>query len=223
MRITEPDVQIPLPFDVDRAREVPSAPPHAAHASPAATPSEPKPAWLFVRHPRARRYVLRVGADGAVRVTIPRWGSKREAAAFADSQRAWIEKARARAAARLEDERARPRWSPEEVRDLRARAIRELPARLLEIAADLGLSVARVSVRNQRWRWGSCSRSGRICVNWRLVLVPCEVRDYVLVHELMHLKRMDHSRRFWTLVARACPDYRRLRRALREHEYLLDR
>jgi predicted metal-dependent hydrolase len=175
---------------------------------------------LFVRHPRARRYIVRVTADGAVRVTIPRWGSKREAKSFAESQRAWIDKHLARVA----EEQARPREivPPPVVRELRLRATRELPARLLELAAEHGLTVSRVSVRNQRWRWGSCSRNGHICLNWRLVTMPDWVRDYVLIHELMHLKRMDHSRTFWRLVAAACPQYEFARRWLRRHQRTVD-
>jgi predicted metal-dependent hydrolase len=75
--------------------------------------------------------------------------------------------------------------------------------------------VEHVSVRNQRWRWGSCSRQGRICLNWRLVRMPESVRDYVMIHELMHLRRMDHSPRFWKLVEDACPDFRSARAWLR--------
>jgi predicted metal-dependent hydrolase len=103
----------------------------------------------------------------------------------------------------------------DERRDLRERARRELPARLLEIAAEQGMSVTRVSIRNQRTRWGSCGRDGHISLNWRLVLMPPAVRDYVLIHELMHLRRLDHSPAYWRLVAEACPGYRDARRWLR--------
>jgi len=173
-----------------------------------------EPDLLFIRHPRARRYVLRVADDGRVRVTIPRWGSRREAQAFATSQRPWIERQLRKVAA----ERDRPRppeFSREELRAVVARARRELPSRLLELAAAHQLEVSRISIRNQRWRWGSCNRRGHICLNWRLVTMPEWVRDYVLIHELMHLKRMDHSPKFWKLVAAACPNYEDARRWLR--------
>jgi predicted metal-dependent hydrolase len=167
---------------------------------------------LFVRHPRARRYVVSVRTDGVVRVTVPRWGSMREARAFAGEQQPWIE----RQLRRLREERVAVPAVPEALqREAWARARRELPPRLLELAASLDLSIARISVRNQKWRWGSCSRRGHICLNWRLVDMPGWVRDYVMVHELMHLRRMDHSRRFWKLVAAACPDYERARAWLR--------
>jgi len=169
----------------------------------------------YIRHPRAKRYVIRLRADGSVRVTIPRWGSKREAMAFYLSQQAWILEQQARAG--REQSNRRPPRLIEEVRRLRDRAGRELPSRLIELADRFGLIVRKVSVRNQRHRWGSCSRNGHVCLNWRLVEMPDWIRDYVLIHELMHLKRMDHSPSFWKLVAAACPDYQQARRWLREH------
>ena len=178
------------------------------------TPQSPNPPLVFVRHPRARRYLIRVTDDGTVRVTVPRWGSKREAQAFVDREHAWIEQQQGK----VERERQTPRpeaMSPAAQRALIVRAKKELPPRLLGLAAQHGLTVSRISIRNQRWRWGSCSRNGHICLNWRLVTMPDAVRDYVLIHELMHLKRMDHSRKFWKLVADACPPYKDARAWLR--------
>ena len=148
-------------------------------------------------------------------MTIPPFGTRREALQFARSQQKWIERQRARiAAANAEPKEQLPAAL---VRELWDRARRELPERLMALARQFGLRVERVSVRNQRWRWGSCSRGGHICLNWRLVRTPDWVRDYVLIHELMHLKRMDHSPRFWKLVESACPDYEAARRWLRAH------
>jgi predicted metal-dependent hydrolase len=170
----------------------------------------------FIRHPRAKRYVVRVNIDGSVRVTIPRWGSKRDAAAFAESQGAWIAKQRERAA--RERARPRPALPPDVAAAARRRAHHELPVRLRELAERFGCAVSRISIRNQRSRWGSCSRAGHICLNWRLMLTPDWVRDYVLIHELMHLKRMDHSAKFWKLVEAACPEWREARQWLRQYE-----
>jgi predicted metal-dependent hydrolase len=146
-------------------------------------------------------------------VTIPRRGSKRDAVAFVQEQHVWI----ARQLERLERARARPSavTPPEVLRELRERARHELPSRLQELATEFGLIISRVTIRDQRWRWGSCSRTGTISLNWRLVSMPDWVRDYVLIHELMHLKRLDHSPRFWELVAEACPEYRAARKWLR--------
>jgi predicted metal-dependent hydrolase len=150
-----------------------------------------------------------VDADGRIRVTIPRGGSRREAEAFVLRHTEWIARQRARLSGRtrpIDDRRA-----------YREQARRELPPRLLELAAQHGLVVSRVSIRNQRSRWGSCGPGGHICLNWRLVLMPPAVRDYVLVHELMHLRRMDHSSTYWRLVAAACPEYPQAREWLRRH------
>jgi len=175
------------------------------------------PPPLFVRHARARRYVIRVLDDGQVRVTIPRWGSRREAESFMHAQHAWIDRERGRAELRRLEPGPEP-LPPDVARELRARAAQELPIRLSELAEEHGLLVRRVSVRNQRWRWGSCSRDGHICLNWRLVQMPPWIRDYVMLHELMHLKRLDHSPRFWALVAEACPDYAAARQWLRRYQ-----
>jgi predicted metal-dependent hydrolase len=100
---------------------------------------------------------------------------------------------------------------------LRAVAATELPRLVLEGAARHGLRVARVRIGNQGTRWGSCARSGAISLNWRLVQTPDFVRDYIIVHELMHLREMNHSDRFWGHVAVACPRYGEAEAWLRRH------
>jgi predicted metal-dependent hydrolase len=154
----------------------------------------------FVRHRRARRYILRVLADGTVRVTLPRWGVTRDALAFVNANRAWIERERAtqrHPAAHDEQREAR----------LRERARLELPEQLLALARQHDITVQRVSIRNQRSRWGACSRSGTITLNWRLIQTPDFVREYVMLHELMHRRELNHSKRFWRLVAACCPRF----------------
>ena len=100
-------------------------------------------------------------------------------------------------------------------RDLRELAGSVLLPRLNDLAAQHSLRVGAVSIRNQRSRWGSCARNGNIALNFRLVQMPPQVRDYVLVHELMHLKQQNHSRRFWRLIEAACPEFRDAERWLK--------
>ena len=97
----------------------------------------------------------------------------------------------------------------------------ELPARLWELAATTGVDLKHVSVRNQRSRWGSCSAGGTISLNWRLVQTPDSVRDYILYHELMHLREMNHSARFWARVEEVCPGWRDAERWLKRSGSLL--
>ena len=204
-----------MPFDFAQGQ------PFDAPGAPTPVVIAPTPASLaltaialapvyFVRHRRARRYLLRVEPDGRLRVTIPRGGSRREAEAFAARSSAWVVRQRVRTQTLI------PAHAGEERTALRARAAEELPARLYELAGRHGVSgLTRITIRDQRTRWGSCGRDGHICLNWRLVLMPESVRDYVLIHELMHLRRMDHSPAYWLLVAAACPAYEEARAWLR--------
>jgi predicted metal-dependent hydrolase len=162
------------------------------------------PDTVFVRHRWARRYILRVLSDGRVRVTLPRWGSKREAQAFVEQSGEWIARQKIRQASRPAVVR------PNEA-ELRARAARELPPQLHTLADAHGITVTKVSIRNQRSRWGACSSSGSITLNWRLILVPDFVREYVMIHELMHRRELNHSRRFWKHVMAACPRHKEAR------------
>lgn len=152
----------------------------------------------YVRNRRARHYILRVEGDGRLRVTIPRGGSRADAERFARHKADWVERERYRKS-------CTPAPDPADLLRLRVQAARELPARLLELAAAHGCRVTGVSIRDQRSRWGSCSPSGRISLNWRLVQVPPTVRDYVLLHELTHLAEPNHSRRFWKKLEAVCP------------------
>jgi predicted metal-dependent hydrolase len=101
------------------------------------------------------------------------------------------------------------RWFRRAARD-------EIAPRLDRAVADLNTSYTTLTIRNQRTRWGSCSSSGAMSFNWRLLLAPAPVLDYVVWHEACHLRVMDHSPRFWQLVGRHCPDYPVHRRWLRQ-------
>ena len=80
-----------------------------------------------------------------------------------------------------------------------------------------GLKWKRVSIKNQKTRWGSCSRQGNINFNYKIALLPERAVDYIIVHELCHLAEMNHSRRFWSLVAKTVPDYLKIRKELRKN------
>lgn len=188
-------MQLSLPLNVSELN---------AEGQPQARPLD----VVFVRHRWARRYILRVLDDGTLRVTLPRRGSKREARAFLARSAEWIAGQRAKVRARpapahLDD----PAW--------RRRAAKELPPELMALAGLHDISVTRVSIRNQRSRWGACSSHGSITLNWRLILVPDFVRHYVMIHELMHRRELNHSKRFWRHVEAACPRAGDARRWLR--------
>lgn len=99
----------------------------------------------------------------------------------------------------------------------RAEAAADLPARCAALGQPHGLAPVRVQIRDQQSRWGSCSTRGSIALNWRLVQMPSEVADYVMLHELVHLEHPNHSTRFWRRVAAVCPAWRASERWLRTH------
>jgi predicted metal-dependent hydrolase len=103
----------------------------------------------------------------------------------------------------------------------RRAAAKEIAPRLDAAAESLGTTYSALSIRGQRTRWGSCSARGAMSFNWRLLLAPEAVLDYVVWHEACHLRVMDHSPTFWALVRRHCPDYEEQRRWLRRHGAML--
>lgn len=203
----------------------------------------------ITRHRLARRYVVRVSPEGALRLTVPRGASIAGGLAFASRQADWI----TREMARQEERRApletgsRAWFRGEQVSivvtpaqatigpeilplrspltDVRAAlearlrriAADELPARCRELAEAARVQVDRVTIRNQRSRWGACSASRAITLNWRLVQMPASVSDYVIFHELMHIRQPNHSRRFWREVDAVCGWWRDAEKWLRRH------
>lgn len=105
------------------------------------------------------------------------------------------------------------RPSPSQREAARAR----ITERAAHWAAALGVEYKRIAIKSQRTLWASCSRRGNLNFNWRLASAPPEVLDYIVIHELCHLKEMNHSRRFWAHVAAACPGYKDIRRWLRRN------
>lgn len=99
----------------------------------------------------------------------------------------------------------------------RREAQRIIPDRVAALASALGYRYGRITIRDQRTRWGSCSARGNLNFNWRLVMAPPEVLDYVSLHELCHLQELNHSPRFWRLVGRVCPQYQTYRLWLRQY------
>ncbi len=100
----------------------------------------------------------------------------------------------------------------------RMQAAKLLKERVDELSARFGVAYKRLTIRGQRTRWGSCSQKGSLSFNWKLMMAPEPVIDYVAIHEIAHLKEMNHSKRFWKLVAEHCPRWREHRKWLKEHD-----
>ena len=185
----------------------------------------------FVRNFRARRYILRLTRQGVARVTIPRHAepdsrnenevrpnnSRHEWRMVQDEQGARVVFADQSVPVSRIDTDFRPAIE----RHLWRMAAQEVPLRVMAFAADAKVSLRKIMIRNQRSRWGSCSRQGTISLNWRLIQLPLWVSDYLIWHELMHRRVMNHSRQFWQEVANVCPEYQAAERWIRQHRRLL--
>jgi predicted metal-dependent hydrolase len=164
------------------------------------------------RSARARRWRLEAPWGEPARLTVPRRMSRGEIERVLAKQRQWLERQRARQVPHLGLERLAVSESEARI------AARELVgAAIEEVAPEIGVNFRRVRIGAQRTLWGSCSPRGALAFNWRLALAPLEVLDYVVVHELCHLRVPNHSRRFWRLVERHRPAWREQRDWLREH------
>ncbi len=168
---------------------------------------------------RARRINITVRRDGGIVVTKPRWASMRDVERFVDRSSAWIVRTRNRFASLPKVSRIES--SKREYTRFKKAALDMVRGRLRDFNAHYHLRYAKTFIRNQKTRWGSCSRAGNLSFNYRIVFLPPHLADYLLIHELCHLKEMNHSRRFWDLVAQTIPDYVTRRKELRKLERTL--
>ena len=199
----------------------------------------PKAEFSIRRSPKARRVRLMVTDDGEALVVIPLRAAEREALDLFNKHRDWV----ARQQAKVEERRiklaTRPslaagrvlkingtarviRVSTAAQRDRLERRLREeareiIAARVAIRAPEMEVQPGTLQIRDQKSRWGSASRRGGLSFSWRLILAPPDVLDYVVVHELAHLRHGGHGKRFWNLVEKHYGDHRAARKWLRDH------
>lgn len=170
---------------------------------------------------RARRLGITVHPDGRVVLTKPKRISIRAAEAFLAKHQEWIEIAIEKFRKRVEKKRIdqillpRPRKNSTAYKEARKEARVLVTERLKHFNELYNFTYGTISIRDQKTRWGSCSAKGNLSFNYRIVYLPKELQDYIVVHELCHTKEHNHSERFWEQVARAIPDHAWLRKELR--------
>lgn len=174
---------------------------------------------------------IHISEDGKVMVKAPVGMKARVISDFICSKQEWIEervkKAHADSSNRIvicegatvpfrnkpflvDDAVKTRRWMIEEARS-------EFEKKAGYYSQIIGVSYNRIAVREQKTRWGSCSSGRNLNFNWKLIMMPEKVLDYVVIHELSHLKEMNHSKRFWNIVAQVCPEYMECRRWLKDY------
>lgn len=172
-----------------------------------------------IRIIRSRRKTISIQIDGNLRITVRAPLRMRDAdiRAFIEERSEWIEKHLEKMRQRQEEMQTEPEepLTLKELRALAEEAVSYIPERVSFYAGEVGVNYGRITIRNQKTRWGSCSSDGNLNFNCLLMLTPPEVIDYVVVHELCHRLEMNHSRYFWEEVERVLPDYKIRRKWLK--------
>ena len=140
-------------------------------------------------------------------IRAPMQASNEEINSFMLKNKAWIEKHLAKAAAQQQVVASVKKLTVDEIRQLADKALEAIPERVKHYAPLVGVTYGRITIRNQRSKWGSCSSKGNLNFNCLLMLAPPQVIDYVVVHELCHRKEMNHSKDFWREVEKVLPNY----------------
>lgn len=153
---------------------------------------------------------IQIKPDLSVTVRAPLRASQRDIDRFLLEKEDWIRRTLEKLQEQNERYRAEDLTSltNAELQELVERALAYIPGRVAFYAAQMGVTYGRITIRNQRTRWGSCSAKGNLNFNCLLMLTPPEVIDYVVVHELCHRKEMNHSKAFWAEVGKVLPDYK---------------
>lgn len=160
---------------------------------------------------------IQVKPDGRIVVRSPYRVSRKQVERFLEEKSQWIKTQQEK----LRKGEEAKREITDEMRKRGVRMAMELiPERVRYYADIMGISYGRITIREQKTRWGSCSRKGNLNFNWKLMLMPEGVLDYVVVHELAHRIEMNHSKAFWAVVEQVLPDYRKRKALLRETEQL---
>ena len=161
---------------------------------------------------------IQVNSDLSVTVRAPRSASEKDIEEILKKKEAWISKHIEKIKKTKERLEAEPteKLTREKVIALAEEALKVIPARVEYFARVIGVTYGKITIRNQKTRWGSCSSKGNLNFNCLLMLAPPEVLDYVVVHELCHRKQMNHSKAFWSEVEKVLPDYKEARKWLKE-------
>lgn len=168
--------------------------------------------YQWVRSNR-KTTAIQINEKGDIIVRSPYSVSRRKVEQMLREKQDWIEKHQKTI---KERENSRREITEQERREGIERAKQILPARIQYYAKIMGVTYGRITLREQKTRWGSCSSKGNLNFNWKLALMPDEILDYVVVHELAHRMEMNHSDKFWKIVENVLPDYRERRKWLKE-------
>lgn len=171
---------------------------------------------------RSKRKTLAIEIRPDMRVVVraPEKIPQNEIMKFVEEKQKWIKKHLVQMyfkAEEIKKQKKEPALTNADIEKLCQKALSVIPDKVKYYAEIMGVTYGRITIRNQKTRWGSCSSKGNLNFNCLLMLMPDKVLDYVVVHELCHLKQMNHSKKFWKEVERYMPDYKNYKKWLNEN------
>ena len=181
-----------------------------------------KPIQVEIIRSNRKTMSLQVTREGRVLVRAPYKMPESQIRSFVEEKKSWLNQHVAMAEQQQEMQRKIGKVSEEQRRAGIEMAKRRIAERTAHYAGILGVSYGRITIRDQKTRWGSCSGRGNLNFTWKLILTPPEILDYVVVHELCHRLEMNHSPAFWHHVERVLPDYQGRRKWLKKNGWLLE-
>ena len=171
--------------------------------------------YRLIRSAR-KTFAMEMGAEGLI-VRVPYKATRTQIDKFIREHEAWIRSHTEKLNRSMQAQHAGDKLTAEDIRRLAVQAKKVIPDRVEYYASRIGVSYGRITIRQQKTRWGSCSVRGNLNFNCLLMLVPPEVLDSVIVHELCHRKEMNHSARFYAEVLRVFPEYKKWNKWLKEN------
>ncbi|MBQ6569775.1 MAG: M48 family metallopeptidase [Clostridia bacterium] len=174
------------------------------------------PKYETIRSKR-KTLALEIKPDGRVIARAPYKMKQAEIDEFIGSKSDWIERHLQKLQTAKDSQESNEKLTAEDIRKLADKALEYIPQRAEYYAKLLGVRYGRITIRNQRTKWGSCSSNGNLNFNCLLMLTPPEVIDSVVVHELCHLKEMNHSAKFYDVIQSVYPDYKKWNRWLKDN------
>lgn len=170
-----------------------------------------------IKRSRRKSIGLRINDDGSVTVSAPLKASKADIERAVSSKLDWILKNRERMLEEKREAEEKGLFTEDDIKRMIVMAREIIPRRVRHYAELVGVTYGKITIRSQKTRWGSCSSNGNLSFNCLLVLMPTEVLDSVVVHELCHRKEMNHSKRFYDEVLRVFPEYRKWDKWLKDN------
>jgi predicted metal-dependent hydrolase len=175
--------------------------------------------YAIRQHPRAKYLRISVYPDGRVVLTKPKQYSMKVAEKFYHQKKAWIDSKIEEYKKKKDPNTIMLGGSVAEYRKVKEEARTFIHARIEQLNLQYGFSYNTIYIKNHKSLWGSCSSKKNLNFNYRILFLPQELSDYIVVHELCHLKELNHSKKFWALVEKGIPDYKKIQKQLKRHVF----